>query len=100
MFIDDIKKELEANGGKISKGFIDAVADKSTTHYAKLGSCTRVCVIELPSGHEVVGYAQVLDPLNDVEEIGNNIAYERAKDEIWSVVGAIAKNFIPAEKEA
>lgn len=98
MLIDEIKKELARNGGKIGCDFIDAVAEKSKAHYAKLGQCTRVCVIELPSGHEVVGYAQVLDPMNDDEEYGNSIAYDRAKDEIWSVVGAIAKNFIKAKE--
>ena len=100
MFLDEIFKELKHTGGKISNDFIDRTAENATAHFAKIGQCTRVCVLELQSGHEVVGYSQVLDPLNDVEEIGNKIAFERAKDELWQVVGAIAKNFIHVKKEA
>jgi len=41
-------------------------------------------------GQEVVGYARVIDPKNDVEELGNNVAFENAKNELWNVCGSIA----------
>lgn len=54
----------------------------------------RACTITLPTGHEVVGIAQVLDAKNDNEDIGNAVALTRAKNELWPLLGSIAKVLI------
>ena len=48
----------------------------------------------MPTGHEVIGIAQVLDAKNDNEDIGNTVALTRAKNELWPLLGSIAKVLI------
>lgn len=88
-----IKKELIKNSGKLSPTFIESIAnhpDIKITH-AQLTPNTRVCVVTLPSGHDLVGYAQVIDAKNDIESIGQEVAYKNAIGQLWSVCGTIAK---------
>ena len=89
--VKEIKKELEVNGNKLSPDFIKRLADNGTVTHVKVTDNTRVCVITLHTGHEVVGYAQVLDDKNDVAEIGQKVAYDNALEEIWRIAGSIAK---------
>lgn len=92
-FINELKKVLEENSGKISASYIEQyLNDKNTkvTH-SQITPSIRVCVISLSTGYELVGYSQVLDSKNDVELIGQKVAYENAKEQIWSVFGSIAK---------
>ncbi len=95
-FLDSIRTELNLCSGdnvkgKISSDFISKVAVNAEKIYLQPTPSMRICVLKLKSGHEVYGVAQVLDPVNDVESIGNKVAFDRAKDEIWQVVGSIAK---------
>ena len=92
-FVDSLKIALANNGGKIPFKFIeDHLNDPLTkvTHVQATKN-TRICVITLTTGHELVGFAQVLDAKNDVEATGQEVAYENAKENIWAVFGAIAK---------
>jgi len=88
---DNIKANMESNGGKISPDFIANLAEHGDIIFLHPTPNTRICIISIYSGHEVVGIAQVLDAKNDVEEIGNNVAYENATNELWRVCGSIAK---------
>lgn len=90
-FQEDIINELKEKNNRISSTFINNIAEKSEVKYFQLTPNMRVCVVTLPTGHEVLGKAQVLDSNNDVEEIGNRVAYVNAVNEIWTMVGAIAK---------
>ena len=92
-FATELKNDLSKNCGKISPSFINKYLNDSDTKvsHAQLTPNTRVCVITLTTGHDLVGYAQVLDANNDVELIGQEIAYNNAKEEIWSMFGSIAK---------
>lgn len=86
-----IIEELSSNSNRISPTFINSIVSQSTIQYFQLTPNMRVCVITLPTGHEVLGKAQVLDVANDVEEIGNKIALTNATNELWMLVGTIAK---------
>ena len=91
-----VKKELNRNMNKLSETFIDSLAfhkDTKVTH-AQITPNTRVCVVTLPSGHDLVGYAQVLDSKNDQELIGQEVAYQNAIEQLWQVCGNIAKSYI------
>ena len=88
---DNIEAQLIANNGKIGKDFINNLAEHAEVIHHQMTANTRVCVIKTYSGHEVVGYSQVLDSDNDVEEIGQQVAFDNAKDKLWQVCGAIAK---------
>ena len=85
-----IKEELASNGNKISFMFIEALADTAKVTHHQLTPKTRVCALTLESGHEVVGYARVLFAENDVKEMGEEVAYDNARDELWSMCGSIA----------
>jgi len=87
---DNIKAQLRENGGKLSFDFIDNLAQNAERTFLHPTARTRICILTIYSGHEVVGFSRVLDPANDVEEIGNKVAFENARDELWSVCGAIA----------
>lgn len=86
-----LKTDLKNNGGKISPDFINLAADNAEAIHIQPTANTRICVLKLETGHEVVGIAQVLDAANDVEATGKQIAFNRAKDQLWSVFGSIAK---------
>lgn len=86
----EVKEAVASNNGKLPAAFIDKQVEAGTTTYTHLTPNMRVCVIRLQSGHEVIGVAQVLDSNNDVEEIGNSVAFTNAKNELWKVFGAIA----------
>lgn len=90
-FIESINKNLVANNGKLSFDFILSLVDKGTVQYLHPTPTMRLCIISLESGHEVLGKAQVLDASNDVEEIGNKVAYDNALSDIWVTIGSIAK---------
>lgn len=89
-----IKDELSVNNNKLSPSFIESVYLASTVTHHKLTANTRVCAITLPTGHEVVGIAQVLDAANDVESIGQSVAERNAKEELWKLCGTIAKCYL------
>ena len=93
-FTSAIQLELEANNGKLSYLFIQSVADSATTIYLNPTPNMRLCILTLPTGHEVLGKAQVLDSANDIEEIGNKVAYDNAVNELWAVCGTIAKLYL------
>ena len=83
--------ELGMNSNKISPTLINNIVAQSNVQYFPLTPTMRVCVITLPTGHEVLGKAQVLDSKNDVESVGNAVALTNAANEIWALVGSIAK---------
>lgn len=86
-----VRAELETNEGKLSFPFIKSLVDAGTVTYFQLSPNMRVCIIKLESGHEVLGKAQVLDAANDIEALGNEVAYNNAVNEVWAVAGNIAK---------
>lgn len=83
--------ELAGNSNKISPTFINNIVAQSSIQYLKPTPNMRLCIITLPSGHEVLGKAQVLDASNDVEQLGNSVALTNATNEMWALVGSIAK---------
>ena len=93
-FTSAIKAELQANNGKLSYLFIKSVADSAAALYLHPTPNMRLCILTLPTGHEVLGKAQVLDSVNDVEELGNKVAYDNAVNELWTVCGTIAKLYL------
>jgi len=83
--------ELAENSNKISPLFINNIVAQSSIQYLKPTPNMRLCIITLPTGHEVLGKAQVLDASNDVEQLGNSVALTNATNELWALVGSIAK---------
>lgn len=90
-FVEELTQNLKENNGKISFEFIKKYADTAEKLYLNPTPSMRLCILKLTTGHEVIGVAQVLDAKNDVEEIGNSVAYDNAIDKLWSTFGSIAK---------
>jgi len=91
MFVANLKNAIDSNEGKIPLWFTEQHLNSAKVTHAQVTPNTRVCVITLTTGHDLVGYAQVLDAENDVELVGQEIAYNNAKEEIWRVFGSIGK---------
>ena len=89
-----IKVELAKSGNRISLDFINRLIEVSEIEYFSLSPNTRVCLLRLPTGHEIIGKAQVLDAKNDVEMIGKSVARTDAKNQLWQLVGTIAKLYV------
>lgn len=87
--VSTLLEETKRNGGKIPYEFISELAEMSAPSHFHLTPNMRVCVLRLPTGHEVIGVAQVLDSANDVESIGKEVAFENAKNELWKLCGTI-----------
>lgn len=91
--VEAIHKELKRNNNKLSEDFINSIKNhphNTVTHVHPTRN-TRVCVVTLYTGHELVGYAQVLDENNDDELIGQKVAYDNAIKQLWTLCGSIAK---------
>ena len=86
-----LKADMDANGGKISKGFVDAYAEKCTYTFKQVDESVRVCVLTTTNGNKIVDKAMVLDPANDVEEIGNEVAKDNCTNQLWVFLGGLAK---------
>jgi len=91
--IEYLKTELEQNVGRIPLSMISNILNSPNTKvtHKQITPNTRVCVITTLYGHDLVGYAQVLDAKNDVELIGQEVAYDNAKEQLWAILGSIAK---------
>ncbi len=89
---DELDRETEVKPkGKLSPDFINQLASTAHTIYLQPTPTMRMCILQLSTGHEVYGVSQVLKSENDVEKIGNKVAFDNAKNEIWSTIGSIAK---------
>ena len=89
-----IKTELVNNSNKLSEQFVDEIVSRSEVLYLQPTPNMRICIITVPSGHEVLGVAQVLDINNDVESIGNSVALQNATNELWKTLGSIGKLYV------
>lgn len=92
-FLNELMNTVRGNNNKIPSSFIDDVADRVITYeYSKTGNSARHAVGTIPQlGAKFVGNALVLDPKNDVEEIGNKVARDNIKDQLWSYLGGLVK---------
>ncbi len=90
-FIGQLKQNLKDNNGKIGFEFLQKYAESAEKIYLNPTPNMRLCILKLKTGHEVIGVSQVLDSKNDVEEMGNEIAYKNAVNQLWVTFGAIAK---------
>lgn len=55
--------------------------------YVQLGTKMTAAVVTMTNKHEVIGIAGCVDPANYDIEIGGPIALEKAKDQIWALLG-------------
>jgi len=88
--IEDIKRVYEEEG-KLTVDLIASIADASEKEYAKMGKVTTVCVLTTPAGIEVVGTSAVISEDKFNFNIGKQVAFQKAKEKLWDIYGAILK---------
>lgn len=64
----------------------------SKIQYCKMGEKITICHLTLVDGHELIGYSGVVNPENFDMEIGSKIAFENAKNQVWSHMGSILQD--------
>lgn len=90
---EDIEKDIQAKGltaPRITPGDLAAnVSDvEIVKHVTKSGKVLRWAVITTRSGFAVVGKpSAAVSVENDNAEIGERIAYENSREELWPLMG-------------
>lgn len=90
---DSIEKEIQAKGltapRLTPKDIIDSIV--SEQYYIFPGTVVTVCCLTLKNGFNVIGEAAPVSSDNFDVEIGEEIAYEKAKEKIWALEGYLLK---------
>lgn len=96
----DVEQEIKDKGliaPRITPAMLEAnIADTEIVkHVSKSGQVLRWAVITLQNGYAVVGKPSCsVSSANDDAEIGEKIAIENSRSEIWPLMGYALKNQI------
>ena len=82
------EKGLEAP--RLTPSLIDATV-KGVAYHVFEGSQLTVCCLTLKNGFTVTGESACASPENFNAEIGQNIAFENARNKIWMLEGYLLK---------
>lgn len=83
-----IEKRIQEGGTtrtRLSPDKIDAVI--AGCEFFVFSNKTTVCCMTLKNGFTVVGSAACVDPANFRADIGRDVAYTKARDQIWQLEG-------------
>lgn len=75
-----------AKGPRVTSSDVYAAIVSDQYHHFP-GTTHTVCCLTLKNGHTVVGDSACVIPANFNEEIGRQLAYEKAVDKVWEVLG-------------
>lgn len=82
---------------RLTPSDIDALIRQARYHVFA-GTTVTVCCITLANGFTVVGDSACASPENFDEEIGREIAFNNARDNIWALAGyALRENLADTE---
>lgn len=84
---DELEKELQAKGKTAPRVTPEQVDSKivDEAFYTFPGTTFTVCLLTLQNGFSVHGVSAAASPENYDQEIGNRIARDNARDEIWKL---------------
>ena len=60
--------------------------------YLRVGKKTTLCILTLQNGFEIIGKSACVDPIEFDFEIGKQLAYRNAFDQIWQLEGYTLAN--------
>lgn len=60
--------------------------------YTRMGEKTTICLITLKNNYEVVGSSACVDPENFDEQVGRDIAFDKAFEKLWLLEGYILQD--------
>lgn len=86
---DQIEKEIQEKGLTAPRVTPERIQDviKKEDYHVFTGSQLTVCVLTLENGFTVSGTSACASPENFDAEIGQKIAKDNAKNEIWALEG-------------
>ncbi len=98
----DIEAAIEhtffINGGQAARAYDQSVARESKDHMPV--DLLTICVVTLRNGFTVVGKSACASPENYDRELGEKIALEDAKRQLWPLLGVILKQRLHEEGDA
>ena len=89
----ELEQEIQ-NKGLVAPRLTPELIDntiKDTQYHVFPGSMYTVCCLTLTNGFNVTGGSACVSPENFNKEIGEKIAFENARKEIWALEGYLLK---------
>ena len=90
---NEIEKEIQAKGlnaPRLTPALIDSVIDNAV-YYNFPGTSLTVCNLTLRNGFSVVGKSAAASLENFDKAIGEKIAFDDARDQIWQLEGYLLR---------
>jgi len=88
--IEQAIQDKGLNAPRLKPNDIDAVI-LAVQHHVFPGSQLTVCCITLKNGFTVTGESACVSPENFDADIGERIAFDKARDKIWALEGYLLK---------
>ena len=85
----EIERQIQdkgLNAPRLSPADIDSLLGDAQYHVVP-GTTVTVCAITLLNGFVVVGTSAAASPANFDEDIGRQIAYRNAREQVWALAG-------------
>lgn len=99
-----LEQELQARGltaPRITPADIDALLQKAQVGFWQPeGTTLTICVIQLPNGFCVTGENSCVSPETWQPDLGQKLAFEKARDKVWEFEGYRLKSELYAMQEA
>lgn len=90
-----VEQEIQAKGlnaPRLSPQHIDRLVERSPRLYHRFeGTTTTVCCLVLPNGFTVIGKSAAASPENFDAEIGQKIALNDARSQLWALEGYLLR---------
>lgn len=86
---EQLIQEKGLNAPRLRPADIDAVIKEAKFH--RLTDVLTICVLTLANGYTVTGKSACASPENYNEEVGNKVAYEDAREQVWPLEGYLLK---------
>ena len=89
----DIEKEIQnkgLNAPRLTPDHIDSVI-KEVYYHRVPNTALTLCVLTLQNGFQVTGESAAASLENFNQELGEKIAFENARDQIWKLEGYLLK---------
>ena len=100
--IEDFLKSKGLDGANSVKSadIADLVSKSKREYHVFADAGTTVCHLTLPNGYSVVGAAFCVDRASYNETLGQKIALDRAKDQVFALEGYLLRSVMDAAEKA
>ena len=83
-------QEKGLNAPRLTPDLIDSLIVKKEFHVFP-DSCDTICLLTLKNGYTVNGSSACVSPENFNKEIGEDVSFKNARNEIWPLEGYLLK---------